>query len=66
MTSPPSAPTPDPTDNWAGEADTVNPLPARIRRAVREFADQVAARQNAGVADLYADVPSFDQMVGSL
>ncbi|PFG40642.1 FMN reductase [Georgenia soli] len=50
------------TDDWAGEADTVNPLPSRIRRAGRELAEKVAARQNAGPADLYEDVPTFDQM----
>ncbi|MFH5824135.1 FMN reductase [Georgenia sp. AZ-5] len=54
------------TDDWAGEGDTVNPLPARIRRAGRELAEMVAARQNAGPADLYQDVPTFDQMFGGL
>jgi FMN reductase len=54
------------TDDWAGEADTVNPLPSRIRRAGRELAEKVAARQNAGLADLYEDVPSFDQMFKGL
>jgi FMN reductase len=54
------------TDDWAGEADTVNPLPARIRRAGRELAEKVAARQNAGPADLYEDVPTFDQMFNGL
>jgi FMN reductase len=54
------------TDDWAGEADTVNPLPARIRRAGRELAEKVAARQNGGIADLYEDVPSFDQMFKGL
>ncbi|MCK6212055.1 FMN reductase [Georgenia sp. EYE_87] len=54
------------TDDWAGEADTVNPLPSRIRRAGRELAEKVAARQNAGLADLYDDVPSFDQMFKGL
>ena len=54
------------TDDWAGQADTVNPLPSRILRAGRELAEKVTARQNTGPADLYADVPSFDQMVGRL
>ncbi|GAA4288967.1 FMN reductase [Georgenia daeguensis] len=54
------------TDDWAGEADTVNPLPSRIRRAGRELAEKVAARQNGGLADLYDDVPSFDQMFKGL
>ena len=54
------------TDDWAGEGDKVNPLPARIRRAGRELAELVAARENAGPADLYDDVPTFDQMLGNL
>jgi FMN reductase len=54
------------TDDWAGETDTVNPLPARIRRAGRELAEKVAARQNGGLADLYEDVPTFDQMFKGL
>lgn len=54
------------TDDWAGEADTVNPLPARIRRAGRELAEKVAARQNGGLGDLYEDVPTFDQMFKGL
>ncbi|WP_043499105.1 FMN reductase [Georgenia sp. SUBG003] len=54
------------TDDWAGEADTVNPLPSRIRRAGRELAEKVAARENAGPADLYEDVPTFDQMFRGL
>jgi len=54
------------TDDWAGEADTVNPLPSRIRRAGRELAEKVASRQNAGPADLYEDVPTFDQMFNGL
>ena len=54
------------TDDWAGEGDKVNPLPARIRRAGRELAELVAARENAGPADLYEDVPTFDQMFGNL
>ncbi|MPV38748.1 FMN reductase [Georgenia subflava] len=54
------------TDDWAGEGDTVNPLPARIRRAGRELAEMVAAHEGGGVADLYADVPSFGQMLGSM
>ncbi|KAE8763938.1 FMN reductase [Georgenia thermotolerans] len=54
------------TDDWAGEGDKVNPLPARIQRAGRELAEMVAARENSGPADLYADVPTFDQMLGNL
>ncbi len=52
------------TDDWAGEADAVNPLPARIRRAGRELAEMVAARENEGPADLFADAPSFAQLLG--
>ncbi|MFD1507373.1 NADPH-dependent FMN reductase [Georgenia yuyongxinii] len=54
------------TDDWAGEGDQVNPLPGRIRRAGRELAEMVAARENAGPADLYDGVPSFDQMLGNV
>lgn len=54
------------TDDWAGEGDKVNPLPGRIRRAGRELAELVADRENAGPADLYTDVPTFDQMFGAL
>ena len=54
------------TDDWAGEGENTTPLPARIRRAGRELAERVAARENAGPADLYADVPSFDQMLGRM
>ncbi|MHB1064747.1 MAG: FMN reductase [Georgenia sp.] len=50
------------TDDWAGEEDTVNPLPVRIRRAGRELAAMVAGRENTGPADPYTDVPTFDQM----
>ena len=52
------------TDDWAGEADRANPLPGRIRRAGRELAEAVAARQNEGPADLFADAPSFAQLLG--
>jgi FMN reductase len=51
------------TDDWAGETDDVNPLPARIRRAGRELAEMVAARQNEGPADVFADAPSFAQLL---
>jgi FMN reductase len=54
------------TDDWAGEGDKVNPLPARIQRAGRELAEMVAGRENTGPADLYDDVPTFDQMLGNL
>jgi FMN reductase len=52
------------TDDWAGQADAANPLPARIRRAGRELAEMVAARENEGPADLFADAPSFAQLLG--
>lgn len=51
------------TDDWAGGGDEVNPLPDRIRRAGRELAELVAVREDATPADLYADVPSFDEML---
>ncbi|MDD9207672.1 FMN reductase [Georgenia sp. 10Sc9-8] len=54
------------TDDWAGQGDEPSPLPTRIRRAGRELAEMVADRQSGGPADLYADVPSFDQMLGNL
>jgi FMN reductase len=54
------------TDDWAGPVDSVNPLPARIRRAGRELADMVAARENVGPADLYDDAPTFDQMLAGM
>ncbi|GAA4416862.1 FMN reductase [Georgenia halophila] len=50
------------TDDWSGEADTVNPLPARIRRAGTELAEKVAAREPAGAADDYEGVPTFEEM----
>lgn len=53
------------TDDWAGEADAVNPLPARIRRAGRELAEMVAVRENQGPVDLYADAPSFADLLGN-
>lgn len=52
------------TDDWSGEGDQVNPLPKRIRRAGRELAELVAARENSGAADPFDDVPSFDQLLG--
>jgi FMN reductase len=52
------------TDDWAGTADAVNPLPGRIRRAGRELAEMVAARENEGPADVFADAPSFAQLLG--
>ena len=54
------------TDDWAGEADRANPLPARIRRAGRELAEMVAVRENEGPADVFADAPSFAQLLGDL
>ncbi|MEE6273420.1 FMN reductase [Georgenia sp. MJ206] len=51
------------TDDWAGEGDD---LARRITRAGRELAEMVAARQNAGPADAFGDVPSFAQMLGGI
>jgi FMN reductase len=53
------------TDDWSGQ-DDVNPLPDRIRRAGRELAELVAEQENAGPADLYADAPSFGDLLGRL
>ncbi|MFD1716770.1 FMN reductase [Georgenia deserti] len=50
------------TDDWSGEADAVNPLPARIRRAGRELAEKVAGREPGDAADVYDDAPSFEEM----
>ena len=52
------------TDDWAGDTDRVNPLPARIRRAGRDLAEMMAARENEGPADMFADAPSFAQLLG--
>lgn len=53
------------TDDWAGEGDDVNPLPARIQRAGSELAAKVAARPARGDApDEFAAVPSFEEMFG--
>jgi FMN reductase len=52
------------TDDWAGATDDVSPLPARIRRAGRELAETVASRENEGPADVFADAPSFAQLLG--
>ncbi len=54
------------TEDWAGDADQVNPLPARIRRAGRELAELVVARDDPGPTDLFADAPSFAQLLGEL
>lgn len=53
------------TDDWAGEADEVNPLPGRIRRAGRELAEKIAARPAREAAgDEFSDVPDFAQLLG--
>ncbi len=52
------------TDDWAGAADDVNPLPARIKRAGRELAEMVADREGSAAVDLYADAPAFEQLLG--
>ena len=54
------------TDDWSGAPDDANPLPARIRRAGRELAELVAAQEAAGPSDLYANTPSFDEMLNQL
>ena len=52
------------TDDWAGEDDTVAPLPDRVQRAGRELAEMVAGREPAAPTGLFDDVPSFDQLLG--
>ncbi|WP_129668744.1 FMN reductase [Phytoactinopolyspora endophytica] len=54
------------TDDWAGDADTANPLPQRIERAGRELAQRIMQTKRRGPADPYDDVPSFDQMLSDL
>lgn len=54
------------TDDWAGEVDRANPLPARIRRAAAELAEKVAARENPGPADPYQNVPDLETMLRSI
>lgn len=54
------------TDDWAGTADTVRPLPVRIDRAAGELAEAVLARANPGPADPYADVPDLESMLRGL
>lgn len=54
------------TDDWAGEVDRVNPLPARVARAGRELAQRIAAREPTGRADPFGAVPSFESMLRDL
>jgi len=54
------------TDDWAGVAEGAHQLRERIRRAGRELAEMVAARQHTGPVDLFAAAPSFDQMFNQL
>lgn len=54
------------TDDWAGEGDEVNPLPQRIDRAARDLAAKMLGTAQAGPADPYADVPSFESLLGEL
>ena len=51
------------TDDWAGGADTVTPLPARIVRAASELAEKISARTNPGPADPFAASPSFADLL---
>jgi FMN reductase len=51
------------TEDWAsGDADA--PLRARIRRAARELADEVARREPATVTDPFALTTSFEELLG--
>lgn len=52
------------TDDWADDADDVNPLADRIRRAAAELADRVAAKAPTRRAGLYDAVPSFEDLLG--
>jgi FMN reductase len=53
------------TDDWAtAGGDDANPLPARIRRAGRQLAEEVADREPSAPAGLYDAVPSFEQLLG--
>ncbi|GAA5169691.1 FMN reductase [Amycolatopsis dongchuanensis] len=54
------------TDDWAGEADSVNPLPKRIERAGRELAQRIAGGVTEAPADPYGAVPSFADMMRDL
>lgn len=54
------------TDDWAGDADTVNPLPARIRRAGVELAGMVGRREGSGRGDLFAQAPTFAQILDGI
>lgn len=54
------------TDDWSGTGGEATTLADRIRRAGRELAEMVAAQENVGPPDLFADTPSFDQMLGQL
>ena len=55
------------TDDWAAEGDSTHdagPLPARIRRAAKELATTVAAREPRTATGMFDGVPSFAQMFG--
>jgi len=55
------------TDDWAGEADDVNPLPERIRRAGVELAEKVVARpERSGAADGFDATPDFASLLNRL
>jgi FMN reductase len=51
------------TDDWAGDADQVNPLPARIERAGKELAARVHAREPRNVAGEFSATPSFADLL---
>ncbi|PYF99354.1 FMN reductase [Georgenia satyanarayanai] len=53
------------TEDWAGQGDDVNPLPARIERAGRELAEKVATRPaRAAATDEFDAVPDFADLLG--
>ena len=51
------------TDDWAGEADQVNPLPARIERAGKELAARMHAREPQAADDPFGATPSFADLL---
>ncbi|WP_236791130.1 FMN reductase [Amycolatopsis sp. GM8] len=52
------------TDDWAGEGDSVNPLPQRIERAGRELAAKILAAGRERPADPFTAVPDFADLLG--
>ena len=51
------------TDDWAGSGELA-PLRARIERAARELAAEIARREPKTIADPFALTTSFDELLG--